>query len=64
MRNSGKEWRFLRQRLSNKDKKTRQDPGYGSGGKSETAGDDDVDLQAVGAGPPQADQKAVNQRVQ
>ena len=60
MRHLGKEWRFLRQRLRRLGKLQ----GYGSGGKSETAGDDDVDLQAVGAGPPQADQKAVNQRVQ
>ena len=35
-----------------------------SNGQSETAGDDDVGLQAVGAGPPQEDQKAVNPRVQ
>ena len=34
-----------------------------SNGQSDTARDD-VDIYAVGAGPPQADQKAVNQRVQ
>ena len=59
----GEEWRILSQRFSNKRQEGKERSRVWEWWESETAGAD-VDLQAVGAGPPQVDQKAVNPRVQ